>query len=293
MRNCSKSKTYKNILVTGGAGFIGSHLCEALVKRGYNVISLDNYSNGYESNHIDGVRYIRGNTKDISKYSLNVDMIYHLGEYSRVEQSFLEPDKVFEYNTIGTLEVIKFASRNNCRLLYAASSTKFGDNGIDSSPYAFSKSTNVQLVKNYGEWYNLNYVITYFYNVYGPREVSDGPYSTVIAKFNKMRNERIPLSITMPGTQLRNFTHINDIISGLLLAGEYGIGDGYGIGADESYSILDIAKMFECDIEMIPEKTGNRMTSKLITDKIKALGWKQEYSLKDYIKSLNNEAKNA
>ena len=276
----------KKILVTGGAGFVGSHLCEALVKKGHDVISLDNYSSGSENNHVPGVRYFVGNTKDISKFDFDVDMIYHLGEYSRVEESFVEPNKVFEYNTVGTLEVVKFAHHKGCRLLYAGSSTKFGNNGADSSPYAFSKSMNTQLVRNYGAWYGLDYVITYFYNVYGPREISTGSYATVIAKFNELRKQSLPLPVTSPGTQLRNFTHVNDIVAGLLLAGDYGVGDGYGIGADESFTILNVAKMFNCPITMKPEKPGNRMSADLVTEKVKALGWKQQHQLKDYIQSL-------
>lgn len=277
---------HKNVLVTGGAGFVGSHLCEALVKRGYYVISLDNYSSGSENNHVTGVRYFVGNTKDISKFDFDVDMIYHLGEYSRVEESFVEPNKVFEYNTIGTLEVVKFAHHKGCRLLYAGSSTKFGNNGADSSPYAFSKSMNTQLVRNYGAWYGLDYAITYFYNVYGPREVSSGSYATVIAKFNELRKQGKVLPVTSPGTQLRNFTHVDDIVSGLLLAGEHGIGDGYGIGADQSYTILDVANMFNCPIEMRPARLGNRMSAELVTEKIKALGWKQNKYLQNYIADL-------
>jgi UDP-glucose 4-epimerase len=277
----------KRVLVTGGAGFVGSHLCEALVKRGDVVFSLDNYSTGSKANHIDGVYYTFGDTKDISKYNFGqIDMIYHLGEYSRVEESYKEPNKVFDFNTFGTYEVIKFALDNNCRLLYAGSSTKFGNNGADSSPYAFSKAMNTQLVKNYGSWYGLDYVITYFYNVYGPREISSGSYATVIAKFNELRKQGVPLPVTTPGTQVRNFTHVEDIVAGLLLAGDHGIGDGYGIGADESFTILDVAKMFECDVEMTPPKRGNRLSAELVTQKIKTLGWRQNKYLKDYIVDL-------
>jgi UDP-glucose 4-epimerase len=277
---------YKNVLVTGGAGFVGSHLCEALVKEGCKVTSLDNYSSGSKDNHVAGVEYLHCDTKDISQCDLNVDLIYHLGEYSRVEESFNDCDKVFESNTIGTLEVVKYANDHNCKLVYAGSSTKFGDNGTDSSPYAFTKSTNTQLVKNVGAWYGLEYAITYFYNVYGPREIASGSYATVIAKFNNFRKAGFILPVTSPGSQVRNFTHVSDIVSGLLLVGDYGIGDGYGIGADQAYSILQVAEMFDCDILMQPEKLGNRMSAQLITDKVKALGWKQNIYLEEYITNL-------
>lgn len=277
----------KNILVTGGAGFVGSHLCERLaLDKNNKVYSLDNYFTGSEQNHIPGVTYIRGNTKDIeSLVDFIPDIIFHLGEYSRVEQSFDDIEKVLEYNKSGTYAVLDFVRKHKCKLLYAGSSTKFGDAGenANASPYAWSKSTNTQLVKNYGKWFGIDYAITYFYNVYGPREIQNGKYATLIALFNrKMRNGE-KLTVVSPGTQLRNFTHISDTVDALMLIGEKGQGDEYGIGSPEGYSILDVAKMFGGEIELLPERKGNRMIADVMDEKTRSLGWHPKMHLKDYI----------
>lgn len=275
-------------LVTGGAGFVGSHLCERLVREGNEVYSLDNYFTGSSDNHVTGVNYIKGDTKNISKLlTFEPDIIYHLGEYSRVEQSFSDVELVHEYNTIGTFNVLEFARKHSCKIVYSGSSTKFGDGGLgrNASPYAYTKASNTELVVNYGNWFNVPYAITYFYNVYGPREISSGKYATLIALFKEKFKEGSPLTVVAPGTQKRNFTHINDIINALVLIGAHGYGDEFGIGSDESFSILEVAKMFNSEIEMIPERQGNRMSSDVVTDKTKALGWIPKHSLIDYIKS--------
>jgi len=277
----------KKVLVTGGAGFIGSNLCAKLEQLGYQVTSLDNYSTGSEDNHVSGVEYFDMDTRDIAKLSIDSpDIIYHLGEYSRVEQSFNDIDKVLDYNILGTQAVLKYALKNKSKLIYAGSSTKFGDNGSNSSPYAWSKSNNTTLVKNYADWFGLDYAITYFYNAYGKNEISTGPYATLIAKFNDLYLHGEKFSITSPGTQLRNFTHVNDIVSGLLLAGEHGQGDDYGIGHPDAYSILDICKMFKSEFNMLPEKKGNRLTAPVLTDKIRQLGWSPKNNIESYIKEL-------
>ena len=280
--------TGKKILVTGGAGFIGSHLCERLVKEGNKVTSLDNYFTGSYRHHIEGVDYIDAPTNDI-RWSVETkpEVVYHLGEYSRVEQSFDDIDLVHEYNTQGTFQVLKFVKEIGAKLIYAGSSTKFSDVGADASPYAFTKAQNTQLVMNYGKWFNIDYAITYFYNVYGGREISEGKYATLIALFQEKIRKGQKLSVVSPGTQKRNFTYIDDIIDALILIGQHGQGDGYGIGCDKSYSILEVAKMFGGEIEMLSERPGNRMSGEVITEKTKALGWKAKHSLKDYI-TYNN-----
>jgi UDP-glucose 4-epimerase len=277
----------KKILVTGGAGFVGSHLCERLVKEGNKVYSLDNYFTGSINNHVNGVTYIRGDTKNISRLiSFSLDIIYHLGEYSRVEQSFSDIELVHEYNTQGTFCVLEFARKHSCKIVYSGSSTKFGDGGLgrNASPYAYSKASNTELVVNYGNWYNLPYAITYFYNVYGPREINTGKYATVIALFKEKYKQGLPITVVSPGTQKRNFTYIDDIINALVLIGEHGYGDEFGIGSDESFSILEVAEMFGGEIEMLSERPGNRMISDVVTDKTKALDWIPKHSLIDYIK---------
>ena len=263
----------KKVLVTGGAGFIGSHLCERLIKESCEVVAIDNYFTGTTNNHIDGVNYITGNTSDIKCMGLETpDIVYHLGEYSRVEQSFEDIDLVHEYNTRGTYEILEFVKDRGCKLLYAGSSTKFSDNGADASPYAFTKAQNTQLVMNYGKWYDINYAITYFYNVYGGREIKEGKYATLIALFLEKIRKGEKLKVVSPGTQQRNFTYIDDILDALVLIGEHGQGDGYGIGCDKPYSVLEVAEMFDTDIEMLPERNGNRMTGEVVTDKTKELG---------------------
>jgi UDP-glucose 4-epimerase len=277
----------KKILVTGGAGFVGSHLCERLSKNeNYDVYSLDNYFTGSELNHVKNVTYIKGNTKDIEKLiNFYPDMVYHLGEYSRVEQSFDDMEKVWEYNKDGIFAVLEFVRKAGCKILYAGSSTKFGDGGLgrSASPYAWTKATNTELVENYGIWYNVPYAITYFYNVYGPREIQTGKYATLIALFKEKMKNNESLTIVSPGTQKRNFTHIDDIVDGLILVGENGYGDEFGIGSGEAFSILEVAKMFDGKIEMLPERRGNRMSAEVIIDKTKALGWEPKRKLKDYI----------
>lgn len=275
----------KNILVTGGAGFIGSHLCERLHKDGNNVTSLDNYFTGSTDNHIDGVDYIKAPTSDIHYVPIKEtpDIVYHLGEYSRVEQSFDDVRLVHEYNTKGTIEVLEYVREVGAKLVYSGSSTKFSDNGADASPYAFSKAKNTELVMNYGKWYDMPYAITYFYNVYGGREIKEGKYATLIALFKDKIEKGEKLTVVSPGTQKRNFTHIDDIIDALVLIGEHGEGDGYGIGSDKSYSILEVAKMFNSEIELLPERKGNRMSGDVITDKTKELGWSPLHSLEKYI----------
>lgn len=280
----------KKILVTGGAGFVGSHLCERLAQNSNNeVYSLDNYFTGSEENHVPNVTYIKGDTVDIAKLvSFTPDIVYHLGEYSRVEQSFDDIETVWRYNKNGTFAVLEFVRKVGCKILYAGSSTKYGDGGMGrtASPYAWTKATNTELVMNYGNWFNVPYAITYFYNVYGRREISTGKYATLIALFNEKMQAGVPLTIVSPGTQKRNFTHIDDIIDGLILVGEKGYGDEYGIGSPEAFSIIEVAKIFGGKIEMLPERKGNRMTADVMTEKTQALGWLPKRNLEDYIATL-------
>ena len=276
-----------NILVTGGAGFIGSNLVKELVRLKHKVTVIDNYSTGSRLNHVKGVEYFDLDTRHIASLRIaSPDVIFHLGEYSRVEQSFADFDHVWDYNVHGTKEVLKYARAHRSKLIYAGSSTKFGDNGSNSSPYAWSKANNTEFVKNYSDWYGLNYAITYFYNAYGPNEIQTGPYATLIAKFKELYHQTKEFQITSPGTQLRNFTHVSDIVSGLVLVGELGTGDGYGIGHPDSYSIIQVAEMFGQAYRLTPEKSGNRMSASVVTDKIRELGWCPKVNLPDYIAEI-------
>lgn len=280
----------KSILVTGGAGFVGSRLCARLVEEGHRVISLDNYFTGSRDNPVEGVEYREGHTKDIAaQVPEAVDLIYHLGEYARVERSLQEPAVVWDLNAHGTFGVLEHWRRLNgggvnCKLIYAGSSTKFGDGGLArvATPYAWTKAANTELVKNYATWYSLPFAITYFYNVYGPGERA-GSYGTVIEIFRQKRLGGEPLTVNAPGTQRRNFTHVDDIAEGLVKVGESGEGEEYGLGDERAYSILDIARMFGGEIVMLPEPPGNRKESAIDTTKSSALGWRVQYSVAEYI----------
>lgn len=283
----------KTVVVTGGAGFVGSHLCERLVNDGHTVISLDNYFTGSKENHVAGVDYREGHTKDIAKLIPETpDLIYHLGEYSRTAVAIEEPDVVLDFNTTGTIGVLEFCRAKKCKLVYAGSSTKFADTrddgvaGRDLSPYTWSKSANTELVRNYGLWYSVPYAISYFYNVYGPRELS-GKYGTVVEIFRQKMRKGEPLPINAPGTQTRTYTHVSDIVEALILIGEKGEGDEYGVAGDDTLSTKEVAELFGGEILMQPARKTSRPSSPVDTAKTRALGWSPTHSLKEYIKSLS------
>ena len=291
-----ENKYQKTVLVTGGAGFIGSNLIGALLKKKTNkVVSLDNYSTGKRENHIIGAKYIKGDTRNIEKLILiKPDVVFHLGEYSRVEKSFYDIKTVWESNKDGTFAVLEFCRKRNIKIIYAGSSTKFANGGLgrDQSPYAWTKASNTELVRNYGQWFDLPYAVTYFYNVYGSREISTGPYATVIGIFKEQFKSGKALTIVSPGTQMRNFTYVDDIVSGLILVGEKGSGDNYGLGSIKSFSILDIAHMFDAKIKMLPERKGNRTDSFIDTNRSeKELGWCAKKNIPDYIKEFVDSVK--
>lgn len=288
--NILKGLNMYKILITGGAGFIGSNLAKALSEQGHYVVSLDNYLAGSEENHHPKVHYIKGSTRDLwsifGYQPQQFHYIFHLGEYARVEQSFDDYDIVMDNNYHSFPVVLDFAKHSNAKLIYSGSSTKFsvGEEGKMMSPYAYTKAQNTELLKAYAEWNDLDYAIVYFYNVYGDNEIGHGNFATVIAKFlNMVKSGHEELPITSPGTQLRNFTHINDIISGLILAGFKGQGDGWGIGNDRAYEIKKLPGMMGVKPLMVEGKPGNRMAGELKTDKLKALGWECKHSLEDYI----------
>jgi UDP-glucose 4-epimerase len=285
--------TKKTILVTGGAGFIGSHLCERLASDN-TVISLDNYFTGSKKNHVDGVEYKRGHTLDIAELiTEKIDIVYHLGEYSRVAKSIEEPSLVWDFNIKGTAAVLEFCRKQKCKIVYAGSSTKFSDTredgieGVNLSPYTWSKAVNTDLLKNYADWYDLEYAIVYFYNVYGPREMN-GEYGTVIEIFKQKYLANLPLPMRLPGTQKRNYTHVYDTIDGIVLAGEKGLGDNFGIGSDTAYTTREMAELFKAEIEELSARKTSRPSAKVDNEKIKALGWKEKYNLKDYVNDFLN-----
>jgi UDP-glucose 4-epimerase len=277
----------RTILVTGGAGHVGSHLIELLVKSGRDrVISLDNYFNGSPANHIPGAEYREGHTKDIDRLiPEQPDIVYHLGEYARIAPSFDDVKFVYDMNIVGTFAVAEFCRlRKVKKLVYAASSTKFaieGD-GRHQNPYSFTKAANVDLINDYGRWYKLPYAICYFYNAFGERERGDGKYATVIAKFEQQYLRGEPLTVVKPGKQRRAFTYVKDLARGILLVGQKGKGDGYALGQTKTQSILEIARAFGGRIKMVEGYAG-RAEARNDPRKARALGWKPTLSVLDYI----------
>ncbi|HEU4786769.1 MAG TPA: NAD-dependent epimerase/dehydratase family protein [Gemmatimonadaceae bacterium] len=281
----------RTILVTGGAGHVGSHVIELLVAdERTRVISLDNYSNGSRANHIAGAEYREGHTKEIARLVPETpDIVFHLGEYARIATSFEDAATVYDFNIVGTFGVVEFCrARRVPKLVYAASSTKFaieGD-GRHQNPYSFTKATNVDLINDYGRWYGLPYAICYFYNAFGPRERGDGRYATLIAKFESLWRAGRPLEVVSPGTQRRSFTYVKDLARGIILVGEQGQGDGYALRADASYSVLDIARAFGGEIEMVEGYAGRQDVADDPTRARDELGWKPTLDVMDYIREF-------
>jgi len=285
------------IIVTGGAGFVGSNLIEYFVKRtNYRIISYDNYSTGSKKNHIKNKRinYIKANTKDISKIlknkKKNIHSIFHFGEFARIYQSFLKMNECIESNSIGTHAVIKFCIENKIKLIYSATSASLGNKGEDKnlSPYAFTKSKNLELLNNLKKWFNFKFEIIYFYNVYGKRQICTGKMATVVGIFEDSYKKNIPLPIVKPGTQTRRFTHINDTIEVCFEAWKKSKNRHYSISNKKSYSIKDVANMFNSKIKFLPQRKGERYASALtqmnLSNKVhKRFG---KIDLKDYIKSI-------
>ena len=289
----------KIVLITGGAGFIGSSLIKHLIntKSKYKIISLDNYSTGSIKNHIKNknVKYIKGNTKDINKFfnkiKKDIEVIFHFGEFSRIFQSFANYKKCFEYNIHHSSKVIEFAKDNNIKIIYSATSSNLGNNGKDEnlSPYAWSKSKNIELIKNYSKWFGLKYELVYFYNVYGPGQILNSPMAAVIGIFEEQYKKNKPLTVVKPGNQRRDFTHIDDIINGCYLAWKKGKQNEYMLGTQKSYSIKEIAKFFNSKIKFLPPRQGERFGSTIKNNNAQnILGYKSKIDIKDYIKKFIN-----
>ncbi|MDC2968847.1 NAD-dependent epimerase/dehydratase family protein [Candidatus Pelagibacter sp.] len=264
----------KNILVvTGGAGFVGSNLIETLIKKykSLRIISLDNYSSGKKQNHIKSkhVKYIKCETRDIfkvlQKYKNKISTIFHFGEFSRIYQSFREFDQCYESNVIGSKAVFSFCLKNKIKLIYSATSATFGKNNLNKnlSPYAFTKSNNIELLNNLNKWFNFKFEIIYFYNVYGKRQICEGKMATVIGIFQKQYKDKKPLTIVRPGNQTRKFTHIDDTINVCIEAWKNKKCAQYSISSKYDYSIIDIAKMFGGKIKFLPFREGERYASQL------------------------------
>jgi len=285
------------IIVTGGAGFVGSNLISLLLKKTkFKIISIDNYSTGKKINHLKDQRvtYIKENTKNINrvlKKKINkIKTVFHFGEFSRIYQSFLKMNECINSNTIGSHEVFNFCLSNKIKLIYSATSASIGNKGKDKnlSPYAFTKAKNLELLENLKKWFNFKFEIVYFYNVYGPGQIKTGPMSTVIGIFEDQFKKKIPLTIVKPGSQSRRFTHINDTIEACYYAWKKNRSKHYSISNRKSYTIIEVAKLFNTKIKLLPSREGERyasaLTSMNLSNKVNKLFGK--INLKDYVKNI-------
>ena len=285
------------IIVTGGAGFVGSNLIKSLLKKtNKKIISLDNYSSGNKKNHIkdNRVKYIKAETIDISKHLKNsknqIHSIFHFGEFARIYQSFKKFDECFKSNSIGSNAVFKFCLENNVKLIYSATSASLGNKGSDKnlSPYAFTKSKNLELLENLRKWFNFKFEVIYFYNVYGSGQIKVGDMATVVGIFEDQYKKNKPLTIVKPGTQTRRFTHIDDTINTCIVAWRKNKCIHYSISHKKSYSIQDLAKMFKTKITYLKPRSGERYASALtkISNNRKIINKYGKIDLKDYVTSF-------
>ena len=260
------------IVVTGGAGFIGSNMIQYLIaKTKFNIISIDNYSAGSKKNHIKSKRisYLKSETKDIQKilkkHKKKIVSLFHFGEFSRIYQSFLKMNECIESNSVGSHVVFNFCLSNNIKLIYSATSASIGNDGKDKnlSPYAFTKAKNLELLENLKKWFKFKCEIIYFYNVYGPNQISSGSMATVIGIFQDQYKNKKPLTIVKPGTQSRRFTHVHDTIRACYLAWKKNKSKHYSISNKKAYSIIEVAKMFNCKVKFLPTRAGERYASAL------------------------------
>jgi UDP-glucose 4-epimerase len=289
-----------NYLVTGGAGFVGSKLIQKLLESNKNkiiIFSLDNYSSGSRENHIvsKNIKYYKGHTKNISKIFNNkkIDLVFHFGEFSRVYQSFSNKDICIQSNIIGTINVINFCLKKKIPIFYSGSSSIFGNNFKDEnlSPYSWTKSKGIEMIKNYSKWFGLKYIITYFYNVYGPGQITEGNMAAVVGKFENLYKKNKPLTIVKPGTYKRDFTHIDDIVNCCILAlKRKKFNEEYRLGNGKLISIIELAKLFKSKIKFISERKGERMgVSAKIANGFKKLNYKPKNNIKNYIKKIINK----
>ena len=287
------------IVVTGGAGFVGTNLIKILLKKTkYRIISIDNYSSGKKSNHIKHtrVKYIKGKTVDISKFIKNpkeIKTVFHFGEFARIYQSFLKMNECIDSNSVGSNAVFNFCLKGKIKLIYSATSASLGNHGNDRnlSPYAFSKSKNLEILENLKKWFNFKYEVIYFYNVYGPYQICEGQMSTVIGIFENHYKKGKPLPVVRPGTQTRRFTHINDTINICYLAWRKNLCRHYSIAYKKTFSVLEVAKMFKSRIKLLPKRPGERYASALINRNLSNKMYKYfgKINLKSYIENFIRE----
>jgi len=282
------------MLVTGGAGFVGTNLIKRLLKDGHEVVSVDNYSTGKKENHQDGCQYHDFDLSYGFKYKVfddEYDVIFHIAALARIQPSLKNPYKSIFNNFVSSLNVFEYARRNNIKVVYAGSSTFH--HGLYSSPYAWSKYSGEELCKLYSSVYDLSTAICRFYNVYGPYQLEDGDYSTVLGIFEKQYREGKPLTITADGEQRRDFTYIDDIVDGLVKCSEHNFkAEFFELGKGVNYSINEIADMFGKDYprEYISARKGEYDVTLADYSKAKLkLGWEPKGEINSYIKSVIGE----
>ena len=283
----------KNILVTGGAGFIGSNLIKKLIDEGHNVTSLDNYSTGTNENEVKEVKYINDDIENLFKLKMNFDLCFHLAAQSRVQPSFEDPQESVRVNVTGTTRVMEWAKINNIKVIYAGSSSKHQD--PSDSPYAMTKYLGEEICKLYKKSFDVNVEIARFYNVYGPIEPIDEKFGNVIGIWRAKIKKGLPLPIVGDGDQKRDFTHVFDIVDGLLKISNTEIkhNDAWEIGTGVNYSINQLYAMFKKKYNIssvsIPDQRGNyRETLRVNDDLINILNWKPKDRLKEYIENLKS-----
>ena len=286
------------IIVTGGAGFVGTNLIKHLIsKTKFKIISIDNYSSGFKNNHVNSKRitYFNTDTRNISsiiKKPELINSIFHFGEFSRIYQSFINMGQCIDSNTIGTTAIFNFCLKNKIKLIYSATSATLGNKGNDKnlSPYAFTKAKNLELLENLKKWFNFKFEIIYFYNVYGPSQICQGKMATVIGIFENCFKTKKPLTVVKPGSQSRRFTHISDTIDVCYLAWKKNRCRHYSISNRESYTILEVAKMFRSKIKLLPSRAGERYASALASINLNNKVFKHfgKIKLKKYIEKIIN-----
>jgi UDP-glucose 4-epimerase len=288
----------KNIIVvTGGAGFVGSNLIKLFLnKTKFKLISIDNYSSGKIKNHIKNknVKYISGDTKDIQKIlslkKKKIHSVFHFGEFARIYQSFLKMEECINSNSIGSNAVFNFCFSNNIKLIYSATSASIGNKGMDKnlSPYAFTKSKNLEFLENLKKWFKFKFEVIYFYNVYGPNQISTGSMATVIGIFENLYKKNRLLTVVKPGSQSRRFTHIDDTVKTCYFAWKQNKCKHYSISNKETHTIMEVAKMFKSKIKKLPPRKGERYSSALtdmnLSNRVHKLFGK--IRLKDYIVNI-------
>ena len=291
-------------MVTGGVGFVGTNLIKRLLLDGHKVVCLDNYSTGKKENEVDhkNVTYVDVDVSDNSKrhkafglvkYGLEKpDIIYHMAALARIQPSLNNPVPSIQNNFDSTLNILEWGRNNDIPVVFAGSSSYH--HGLWGSPYAWSKHAGEQLCKLYSKVYKLPTAICRFYNVYGPHQIESGAYATVLGIFEKQYREGKLLTVTGDGRQKRDFTHIEDIVDGIIRCGdniEKVSGEIFELGTGKNYSIIEITEFFnQTEVEYIPARDGEYDVT--LADYSKAnniLGWNPTKNLKEYIENVIND----